>query len=296
MDFICSLTGKSPSTTGAGSEGALTKGPFNALCAVTDLNNALISFILTGYDGFTTPAGYIGSKYRVDHDISLLIPEIWSRLSPEERAPKFLIENNYFEKINDFTYEGKEVRASVLGYRVTAKFMHNYFGRVFENPNVVFTDEMLKPELQSMQEFVDGVHNITDNQARVAKMYFEDGSVEGAIPPLKAILHIMAYGEYEGKTLSSPEIREMFTQEYLLKSNWYAERLRNKHVSDIALWQSHQKYISDLLNEAVNLPEDKKNELKQILVKTKETLKHIKSQDYYDKLVGTIGKDDLYRG
>ena len=31
MDFICSLTGKSPSTTGAGSEGALTKGPFNAL-------------------------------------------------------------------------------------------------------------------------------------------------------------------------------------------------------------------------------------------------------------------------
>jgi hypothetical protein len=31
MDFVCSLTGKSPSTTGAGSEGALTKGPFNAL-------------------------------------------------------------------------------------------------------------------------------------------------------------------------------------------------------------------------------------------------------------------------
>ena len=31
MDYICSLTGKSPSTTGAGSEGALTKGPFNAL-------------------------------------------------------------------------------------------------------------------------------------------------------------------------------------------------------------------------------------------------------------------------
>ena len=296
MDFVCSLTGKSPSTTGAGSEGALTKGPFNALCAATDLNNALISFILTGYDGFTTPAGYIGSKYRIDHDLSLLIPEIWARLSPEERDPKFLIANNYFEKIDNFNYEGKEVKASVLGYRVTEKFIHNYFGRVFENPNVVFTDEMLKPELQSMQEFVDGVRNITDNQARVAKMYFEDGSVEGAIPPLKAILHIMAYGEYEGKTLSSPEIREMFTREYLLKSNWYAERLRNKHVSDIALWQGHQKYISDLLNEAVNLPEEKKTEIKEILVKTKETLKYIKSQEYYDTLVGTIGKDDLYKG
>ena len=36
MDFICSLTGKSPSTTGAGSEGALTKGPFNALSPTVD--------------------------------------------------------------------------------------------------------------------------------------------------------------------------------------------------------------------------------------------------------------------
>ena len=57
MDFICSLTGKSPSTTGFGSEGALTKGPFNALSPVVDLNNALVSSILTGYAGFTTAAG-----------------------------------------------------------------------------------------------------------------------------------------------------------------------------------------------------------------------------------------------
>ncbi|MBB6482144.1 hypothetical protein, partial [Spirochaeta isovalerica] len=68
MDFICSLTGKSPSTTGAGSEGALTKAPFNALTATTDLNNALLSFILTGYNGFTSAAGYIGTDYKVDHD------------------------------------------------------------------------------------------------------------------------------------------------------------------------------------------------------------------------------------
>ncbi|MCK5477594.1 MAG: hypothetical protein KAI44_01630, partial [Methylococcales bacterium] len=74
MDFICSLTGKSPSTTGAGSEGALTKGPFNALRATPDLNNALVSFILTGYPGFSSSAGFIGSYVRVDHDISLLIP------------------------------------------------------------------------------------------------------------------------------------------------------------------------------------------------------------------------------
>ena len=47
MDFMSSLTGKSPSTTGFGSEGALTKGPFNALWPVVDMNNAIVSAILS---------------------------------------------------------------------------------------------------------------------------------------------------------------------------------------------------------------------------------------------------------
>src|SRR5208283_4588623 len=95
MECICSMTGKSPSTTGAGSEGALTKGPFNALPPIIDLNNALVSFILTGHDGFVTAAGYIGPKVRVDHDVSLLVPEVWCRMDPEERKPRFLIEGGY---------------------------------------------------------------------------------------------------------------------------------------------------------------------------------------------------------
>lgn len=48
MECISSMTGKSPSTTGAGSEGALTKGPFNALPAIIDLNAAYVSQVLTG--------------------------------------------------------------------------------------------------------------------------------------------------------------------------------------------------------------------------------------------------------
>ena len=63
MEFISSLTGKSPATTGFGSEGALTKGPFNALWPVVDLNNALVSAILTGDAGFTTSAGLRGPEF-----------------------------------------------------------------------------------------------------------------------------------------------------------------------------------------------------------------------------------------
>ena len=118
MEFICSMTGKSPSTTGAGSEGALTKGPFNALPPIIDLNNALVSWLLTGHQGFVTAAGYVGPRVRVDHDVSLLMPEVWCRMTPEERDPKFLIDNQYLERCADFDFNGKRVLASRLGYEL----------------------------------------------------------------------------------------------------------------------------------------------------------------------------------
>ncbi|MCC5849043.1 MAG: hypothetical protein JJU29_13235 [Verrucomicrobia bacterium] len=229
MDFIASLTGKSPSTTGAGSEGALTKGPFNMLLPVVDLNNALVSYLLTQSHGFTTAAGYVGHKYRVDHDISLLMPELWCRMRDNEQDPAWLIENGYLEKLEDFEHDGKPVLASRLGYRITENFARSIFGRVFSHPDLVLTEEMLKPELQSLEYFVDGISNIVEAQRKAAHNYFEDGGIDLAIPPLKALLHIMAHGDYEGKTLDDPEIRGMFTLEATLESDWYKARLEKRH-------------------------------------------------------------------
>jgi hypothetical protein len=98
MDYISCVTGKSPSTTGAGSEGALSKGPFSAIGATADLNNMLVSTIITQYGGFSIAAGYIGPKYRADRDISLLVPELWCRMTPKERDPKYMI-NAYVESL-----------------------------------------------------------------------------------------------------------------------------------------------------------------------------------------------------
>ena len=70
MEFASSMTGRSPSTTGAGSEGAMTKAPFNALLPIVDLNNALVGAALTGLEVFLSSAGCIGPRFRVDHDIS----------------------------------------------------------------------------------------------------------------------------------------------------------------------------------------------------------------------------------
>jgi hypothetical protein len=294
MDYVCSVTGTSPSTTGAGSEGALTKGPFNALAATADLNNALVSMLLTGYAGFSSAAGFIGPHYRVDHDVSLLVPEIWCRLFPQERNPGRLIEAGHLQKLEDYDYEGRKVLASRLGYRITARFVHNFFGRVFDNPTAVFTEEILKPEIQDPAVFADGVDNIVEAQQRVAEQYFADGTIEDACPPLKALLHIMAHGHYEGKDANHPEIRALFTREALLASEWYQERLATKQQRDIALWERHVGSLTKFLARAGHREEAERLGIAERLEHAREELRRVSSPEYLSLLVGTIGADSIH--
>ncbi len=296
MDLVCSLTGKSPSTTGAGTEGALTKGPFNALSTTADLNNALVSFILCDYAGYSSAAGYIGSRRRVDHDISMLIPEIWCRLPIKHRDPKFLIENGHLEKIEDFEHEGKTIHASRLGYRITEKFVHAFFGKVFDSPTIVFDEEMLRPETQGMDAYIDGINNIVEAQQKVAKAYFEDGSIDNACPPLQVVLHVMAEGHYEGKTIDDPAIREMFTLDYLLKSDWYKERLKIKQQRDAALWQMNRNYVEQKMDETNESVTDVWAELQDQMEKAEQMLEWVNSNSYLERLQGTLGADWIHKG
>ncbi len=295
MDFICSLTGKSPSTTGAGSEGALTKGPFNMLVPTTDLNNALLSYILTEYKGFSSAAGYIGSDNRFDHDISILIPEIWARLESKDRDAKRLIENGSLEKLEDFEHNGKKVLASRLGYRISKKFAFRCMNRLFDEPLAVFNEKMLKPELQSMEDFVDGINNIVEAQQKVAMAYFDDGSVESAIPPLKVLLHIMAYGHYEGKEISDPELRKLFEREYVVESDWYQDRLKIKQDKDVAFYTNQIAYLKDFISNPDNAELVYQMKIEDRLSNAESILKHVSSDNYLKELEGTIGADPLFR-
>jgi len=293
MDFICSLTGKSPSTTGAGSEGALTKGPFNALLPTADLNNALVSYIVCGYDGFSTAAGWIGHRYQVQHDISLLMPELWCRLRPEERDPGFLIEHGYLERLEDFDHAGERVLASRLGYRINQKFVHHFLGRVFDSPDVVFDEGILQPESQNVEHFVDGIGNILEAHQRVARAYFEDGSIDQACPPLKALLHIMAEGSWNGRGADDPEVRGMFTREYLLASDWYQERLLEKQQREIALWRRHVAYLEDFLARDSHRAIADRFGLEERLENARRHLHQVREFSYLQGLRGTIGADPL---
>lgn len=288
MDFICSITGKSPSTTGFGSEGALTKGPFNALLPVVDINNALVSAILTESAGFTTAAGHIGPKYRVDHDNSMLVPEIWCRMRVSERDPQFLIDHGYLEKMQDMEIDGRKILASRLGYRITELFVDRFLGRIFEMPNAVFPEELLRPEKQDCSAFVRGVEAIVEAQRSVAMNYFEDGSIEAACPPVRALLHIMVYGEFEGMTESDPKLRAMFTRESLLRSDWYQERIRAKQILDISLWMRHVEALDKFLTSGHRIPQI---DLQERLAWAREQLARVRSASYARELVGSIGAD-----
>jgi hypothetical protein len=228
---------------------------------------------------------------RVDHDISLLVPEIWCRMTPEERDPRFLIANHYLEKCADFEHGRKKVLASRLGYRINARFVHAFFGRMFNHPHSLFTEEMLRPELQDKGIFADGMDNIVSTQKRVARMYFDDGSVKQACPPLRTLLHIMLNDEWEGKGLDDPNVRRLFTRESLLASDWYAARLKAKQTVDRKLWRRHVEYLDKFSKRASHADEAARLGISDRLARARITLESIESPAYVQKLAGTLGAE-----
>jgi phosphoenolpyruvate carboxykinase (diphosphate) len=228
----------------------------------------------------------------VDHDISMLVPEIWCRMRPDERDPEFLLANGYLEKVEDFPYEGRTVRASRLGFRITARFAETFLGRIFETPDAIFTPELLRPEQQGENFYVAGVDSIVEAQTRVALHYFDDGSIDAACPPLRVLLHIMAHGQFEGKDERHPDVRAMFTRESLLESEWYRERLATKQSRDTALWKEHNEALEAFRVGGIP-PENVDIEAR--LGTVREQLSRVSSAAYLDELSGTIGADPFHK-
>ncbi len=290
MEFISSMTGKSPSTTGAGSEGALTKGPFNAMPQIVDLNAAFCSYAVSGYDGWISCAGYVGPYVKVAHDISLLVPELFCRMTKRERAAANLIAEGSLEKVQDFEHEGRVVQASRLGYRITQHFANAYFGRILMHPHVVFTPEMLRPELQDRQIYVDSVDTIVATHERVATAYFADGTVSLAVPPLRALLEIMAYGATaDGRTIDDPTVRAMFTRESVLASDWYAARLVAKQQGAVTRAANGLAAIEKFVATPGNEEPSARLDMPARIEFARSELERVSSPDYLAALRGTLG-------
>ncbi len=203
-----------------------------------------------------------------------------------EREAAYLIERGYFEKVDDFEFEGRQVSASRLGYRMTASFVDHFLGRIFEVPGAVFPEELLRPEKQGLATFVAGVDAIVEAQRLVALNYFEDGSVEAACPPIKALLHVMAHGHYHGMTEKDPAFRALFGREALMESDWYKDRLRTKQERDKALWSRHKCALTKFLASGLDPDE---TAWRGTLRAVSQQLERVSSAEYLKELNGTIG-------
>jgi hypothetical protein len=230
---------------------------------------------------------------KVAHDVSLLIPEIWARLTEQERDPDFLIEHGYLEPLADFEHQGRTILASRLGYRITERFVAHFMGKIFDNPQAVFTTAILRPETQDLEVFVDGIENICEAQQRVARRYLEDGSIEDACPPLQALIHIMADGHDQGRTIHDPAIRGLFTREALLASDWYRQRLETKQVRDIRHARRLVEHMEQFLAQRHYADEAERLDAHARLERARARVAQVQDPAYLETLVGTLGADPL---
>jgi len=137
------------------------------------------------------------------------------------------------------------------------------------------------------------VDNIVTTQETVAQIYLTDGSINRACPPLKALLEIMAEGTSNGRTIEHPEVRNLFTRDYLLASDWYQERLKAKQTIDKKLFESHIAYLQRFLKRATHADEAERLGVADRLHCARAQLRRVQSTDYLAELCGTIGAEPI---
>ena len=123
-----------------------------------------------------------------------------------------------------------------------------------------------------------------------AQRYVDDGSIEDAVPLVRALLEIMHHGESrEGWTLTSPEFRALFERENILASDWYAARIEAKIERDR---KQAEASIAALTRFATTVGNDEVSGRLNIsarLTAARDSLDEVNSPAYREHLVGSLG-------
>jgi hypothetical protein len=244
-----------------------------------DIETLIIVDATTGLDSWQTVSGTIGC-IPIGQDFRRLVPIVFAKMTREERDPAYLIKNGYLEKLEDYVYEeegpnkGKLVRASLLGYRITERFVKEFFGRVIKNPNEAIPIEILKPELQGAEGpriFAESVWNYERGQQEAVKVHYQDGTYEAICESGKVLLDLIRYGQYQGMDSEHPQVQKMLTD--VLNLDWYKARLdtlQKERIRALRLFMEELKDTADL-------------------AALHEEYARVSSPEYRTALVGTLG-------
>ena len=153
---------------------------------------------------------------------------------------------------------------------------------------------MLRPELQDMGIFAESVATIVATHERVARAYVRDGTISLAVPPLRALLEIMADGvSAEGWTLESPEFRATFTRESVLSSSWYAERLDARQAAATARARAGLAAIERFVSTPGNEEPNARLDMPARVEAARLEAERVASPEYRTQLIGTLGNTPL---
>ncbi len=155
---------------------------------------------------------------------------------------------------------------------------------------------MLRSEQQDMDVFVSAMRTIVTTHERVAQTYIDDRTIALAVPPVRALLEVMATGTTAGGlTLTDPVFREAFTRESVLASTWYAERLESQRSTNIAHAERALSAMADF--RAKELAYDTAERL-GIIAKNAAVaarLAELRADEGSQSYVGTLGRQVMWR-
>jgi hypothetical protein len=204
-----------------------------------------------------------------------------------EREPQFLIAHDYLEPCQNFEHNGCMVPFDRMGYRITKKFVKIFAGRVLSCPDSLFTNEILRPEEQDPHIFADSMSNIIESHKNAAGIIMSSTDIAHAIPPLKALLDIMYYGQHNGLTPSSKDFREMFKRENVINSDWYLTRLVNKQTHYANHLKQGMQYLQTF---AKSHKDNDKLNIEAKITEICNELPYVNSSEYVKNLIGTTGR------
>ena len=134
---------------------------------------------------------------------------------------------------------------------------------------------------------------VTTHQ-RVAQAYFDDGTISLAIPPLRALLQIMAAGHSaEGWDLDSPEFRSLFTREDIVGSDWYGARLDAKQAAAAARAAAGLAALEQFSNTPGNEEPSERLDIAARITAAEAEYARFSSPEFRAAIVGTVGRQPL---
>lgn len=284
--FLASAAGcftpESPSIEAAGSlagglEGVRSKGPFDPLPPVWDLNALFFSRVLLGEPGaFTTTAGYVG-LIPVGHDVGQIILEAFARIPHELRNHQALLDAGYLERVPDFG----DHPSSLLPDRITAKFVADFIGQVMANPHDCFTKAMLQPETQQGEVFAESLRNMVAAMKLAVEPFFASGQIEQACFWVRQVLEAIRDTEYADMGRMLCELDQgMPSRTYLMRNDAYHARLAAQAERDRALWEAVVRDLQTHNGEATDLDA------------ARAMLQKVGAPDYIKRhLMGTLGAE-----